>query len=594
MKNLTAFALILMSFSMLCGQQNKMDSLENLLKTDKEDTNKVNHLNTLAFDNGIRGNANNDSAYSRKAMKLAQAIKYTKGIADAYGNMALYYSDKSDLNRALSYYDMSLKIYHETGNKNEGPILCYMAGIYEQSGNHSKSLEYNERALECARKIKNKQLEGSIYTNIANVYSDESNFPMSLEFNFKAVRIYDSIGDETGLATGMGNIGNTYQDMGERDSALKYELTALKKDEALGNKIFQASTLLNIGGIYYNQKKHSEAIDYELKGLQLFKETGNKDGMALCMGNLGADYRDLGELSKAFTYDTIALRMSEEAGDIQSSCFNSNSIGSIYLEKRDYSRAEKYLLRADTLAEKIKAFNFLKDIDKNLATLYSQTGKWQKSNLYLLKYGAIKDTLFNQDKSKQVGRLEAKYNYDKQLTLQEADAEKTKALAKEENKRQKVIILLIASIALSVLLIAVLIYRSLKSARKEKILIERQKSVMELKALRAQMNPHFIFNVINSIQHFILQHDSEAAEEHLSEFSKLIRNVLENSRHETIPLSEEIKMLESYLKLEAMRFSSKFRYHIYIENDIDTENVFIPPLIVQPYDLMLKMQYGTD
>jgi LytS/YehU family sensor histidine kinase len=191
--------------------------------------------------------------------------------------------------------------------------------------------------------------------------------------------------------------------------------------------------------------------------------------------------------------------------------------------------------------------------------------------------------LVNKEESKQIGKLEAKYEYEKQLAQKQADADKAKALAAALSKRQNVIIFLVASVTLLITTLALLIFRLWRIARKEKLNVEKQKIAIELKALRAQMNPHFIFNAINSIQHFILNNDSQAAHHHLSKFSQLIRKVLENSKFESIPLSEEIKMLELYLELESLRFSSKFNYRISVDGGIDSENVLISPLIIQPF-----------
>jgi LytS/YehU family sensor histidine kinase len=157
------------------------------------------------------------------------------------------------------------------------------------------------------------------------------------------------------------------------------------------------------------------------------------------------------------------------------------------------------------------------------------------------------------------------------------------AIADAKTKRQQSINLLITLIAVIIALIAVIIYRLWISAKKEKTLAEKEKILMELKALRAQMNPHFIFNAINSIQNFILDNDQDSAQKHLSRFSKLIRMVFENSGYENIPLDEEIKMLELYLEFEMVRFSSRFRYKITVDDSLDKSHTFIPPLIIQPY-----------
>lgn len=117
-----------------------------------------------------------------------------------------------------------------------------------------------------------------------------------------------------------------------------------------------------------------------------------------------------------------------------------------------------------------------------------------------------------------------------------------------------------------------------KEAEMNRLLLE-----LKSKALRAQMNPHFIFNVINSIQHFILYNNDEAAHRYLSKFSKLIRTILNNSEKSRVPLSEEIKALNLYLELENMRFENRFEYVIHIDKDIDADQIRIPSMLIQPY-----------
>lgn len=106
---------------------------------------------------------------------------------------------------------------------------------------------------------------------------------------------------------------------------------------------------------------------------------------------------------------------------------------------------------------------------------------------------------------------------------------------------------------------------------------------LKLKALRAQMNPHFIFNVINSIQHFILYKNDEAAHRYLTKFSKLIRTILNNSEQNVVLLSDEIKALELYLELEAMRFEKRFEYEVLIDDVLDVNKIKIPSMLIQPY-----------
>lgn len=108
-------------------------------------------------------------------------------------------------------------------------------------------------------------------------------------------------------------------------------------------------------------------------------------------------------------------------------------------------------------------------------------------------------------------------------------------------------------------------------------------SSYKLLALQAQMNPHFIFNSMNSIQAFILEQKEQDAYQYLSKFSRLIRNVLDHSDKLSIPLDQEISTLKTYLELEQYRFENKFRYELYIAPDIDIPGVSLPPMLVQPY-----------
>jgi LytS/YehU family sensor histidine kinase len=113
--------------------------------------------------------------------------------------------------------------------------------------------------------------------------------------------------------------------------------------------------------------------------------------------------------------------------------------------------------------------------------------------------------------------------------------------------------------------------------------IQAQLSKIEMKALRAQMNPHFIFNCLNSIYHFMNKKDTEQASKYLIKFSNLIRSILENSLHQEVPLKDDLEALELYIQLEQMRLDHKFDYRIAIDEYIDTNTFFVPPLIMQPF-----------
>jgi LytS/YehU family sensor histidine kinase len=119
--------------------------------------------------------------------------------------------------------------------------------------------------------------------------------------------------------------------------------------------------------------------------------------------------------------------------------------------------------------------------------------------------------------------------------------------------------------------------------RQNKLRANQQKTELEQKQLRAQMNPHFIFNCLNSIQHFVVINDVLNANKYLSGFASLMRQTLENSKEGTITLSKEIAYLENYLALELMRFKDKFTADLVCAENIDINAVKIPAMIIQPF-----------
>jgi LytS/YehU family sensor histidine kinase len=139
---------------------------------------------------------------------------------------------------------------------------------------------------------------------------------------------------------------------------------------------------------------------------------------------------------------------------------------------------------------------------------------------------------------------------------------------------------------LYVLVFAAAIFFVTRAQQRRLIYREQQRNKfleLEMQALRAQMNPHFIFNCLNSINRFVLMNETETASDYLTRFSRLIRTVLNNSKRSFISLEDELEMLRLYLDMENLRFKNGFEYSIDMRSNIDPQNIFIPPLIFQPF-----------
>ncbi len=147
------------------------------------------------------------------------------------------------------------------------------------------------------------------------------------------------------------------------------------------------------------------------------------------------------------------------------------------------------------------------------------------------------------------------------------------------------VFILFVFIVIIVLMILIFKYRLnlIKNKERLKAIQQTKLTNAELKALRSQMNPHFVFNAINSVQYFITNNDPASSQKYLSKFAKLIRYVVDNSKPSVIPLSKELDALNLYLDLESLRFENKFEYIVEVNKNIDIDNVKIPSMLIQPY-----------
>ena len=276
-------------------------------------------------------------------------------------------------------------------------------------------------------------------------------------------------------------------------------------------------------------------------------------------------------------------------------------LGKTYNEMKKYKTALAYTTKATRIAQNYNLRPEMMNCFELLASVYHQIGNNDSAYEYLVKFNMIRDSI--QDKQFLLRIYNAKkdaeiQNKEARLFLLDKDNKlKTGQLRQESRLKNFSLLLLSAAV-----LIGIFVYRSISLKRKnEKLRLETQFTLqlfenekkqaelqqrateLEMQALRAQMNPHFIFNCLSSINKFILKSDTDAASDYLTRFSRLIRSVLTNSQLSLIPLSDEIEMLRLYLDMERLRFSESFSYHISYENSIEPETIYIPPMLLQPF-----------
>ncbi|QXP58171.1 histidine kinase [Cellulophaga sp. HaHa_2_95] len=260
-------------------------------------------------------------------------------------------------------------------------------------------------------------------------------------------------------------------------------------------------------------------------------------------------------------------------------------IGNALLSQQKYDQAIPYLQESIVEAGVDDDLVVQKDATRKLSEVYKYQGDFDKALETYQEYVSIVDTLYVR-KEQEISRA-TRLNREiatKQNRISGLEKERELYQSKYDLvltseqlvERQK---WLIYSLVFGILLLGLTTYFFYRSNKQQKL----ANNLLALKSLRTQMNPHFIFNALNSVNNYIAKSDERSANRYLSEFSTLMRAVLENSEEDFIPLTKEIELLELYTKLEHSRFSDKFDYEIKIDKDIDVASYQIPPMLLQPY-----------
>jgi len=560
------------------AQDTKMDSLQNLLKTAREDTTKVNILYELSEEC-----AEEDILkYATPALELAEKLNFKKGIADALNNIGYVHNASGDRSGALKYYYKSLKIREEIGDK-EGIAGSFnnIAVIYNNQGDVLKALEYHQKSLKAQQDVGNKEGIATSLNNIGFIYKNQGNTSKALDYYFKSLKMYEDTGDKEGIATSYNNIAAIYDSQDDLRMSFEYNQKSLRISEEVGNKFGIARSLNNIGLCYSHQHDIPRAFEYYLKSLGIYEEIGDKSSVSTSLKNIGQLYKLQENFSKAIEYYTKSLQIQEEVGDKRIIAGILNELGNIYLKQKNYKQAAAYSKRALQIGQNIGNPESIRDASGNLGEIYSGEGKYKEAYQMHVLFKQMSDSVSNVETRKSTVKKEMQYQFDKKEAALKAEQEKKDVLAAAEIKRQTVIKnFTFAGFGLAGIFSFFLI-RS--SNRRKKIAFDIQVSEVEMKALRSQMNPHFIFNSLYSIKNYVLENDRDQAARYLSKFADLMRLILENSREQAVPLEKDLAALELYMQLESLRFQNKFRYLIQVDPQIDQVYSLIPPLLLQPF-----------
>ncbi len=552
--------------------QHVADSLEKLLPSvsGKE---RVDILNGISY-TLIRHYSSKSDSLSSISIQLAKRIGYKEGLAKALFCKGTNDYINGNFIDAMTILYEALELYREIGDTNMIIETYYQIGAvsYFSFTDLKEGLNCVQICLDYAKASGYKHWESQMYSSFQYLYSTAEDHENALKY----LKIYSSFAKKITVprleeAMVIAAYGRAYTQMGEYRKALDQYLNTwirINPDD-IEERAYLAQLSYSIGDAYNALGVSDSAGYYFNLGMALARKNKHYWGSMMNSLGLARNYLASGDAIKSALYCDSTLYFGSQIDSLRS-----------FYGIREYSKllgmSGELYIPLNKQYKRFLAWRVMAGAVQILLRIREQQGQYQRALRVNIQLNKINDSIVNFQKRTEILDLQYKYqsqHKDDQITL-----------LSQENQLQSFKIsrsrlLLFAVIAISILLLLILILflrqNGIKSARK----------VAEFKQrlLRSQMNPHFIFNSLTSVQNLILQKDEIKASVYLSRFSDLVRNILKNSQVELISLEEEISTVENYLELQKIRFPEKFDYDIKVDEKLESENINIPPMLVQPF-----------
>jgi tetratricopeptide (TPR) repeat protein len=477
--------------------------------------------------------------------------------------------------------------------KEAGAILNNLANLSNLKGNFAKSFDYLNQCSEIGKSLQDTLLIMASLNGLGEIYRKKGQADSALNMFLNVEKLADGSKNMPILLATKINIAAIYFLSNRFDKIDESELLqTMELADNLGDNINKASILQMLGGSKLKQKDFEKALEYLNSGLQVMEESGSSTSVKVYLiQGVGNVYYQLGQYEKAIKYNSDGIILAEkiELNSILPLLYGNNA--SNYLELKNFSESIKnslkaisYSLNLDLEEDKYQPYGYL-------AKAYAGIGSYQKAYEAEAEYNKLYSNYRDKAQSKQVSEIEIKYETEKKDT-------EIKLLSKQTEIQTLKLLqqrYFLGGLAMLILFIiggSIFVYRQRRFKQKQAIIkleleetrkrleMEKQLKASEITAIKAQMNPHFIFNAINSIQDLILKGDIDNSYSYIIKFAQLVRQTLNYSDKEFIDVEDEIQLLEVYLELEKLRFKNDFEYIINKNNLTDFQ---IPPMLIQPF-----------
>ncbi|WP_237561849.1 tetratricopeptide repeat-containing sensor histidine kinase [Flagellimonas algicola] len=483
-----------------------------------------------------------DTTLLRYFANLSKEAKYLEGESYALDQIGAIYRNFSKFEQAVNLHQEALQLAEEANNV-ELKVRCLnMLGVvYRRADAIKTALDYNQQALELAEQVEKpshhiKRNINVSLNSIGNLYKTLEQYDLAILQFERALKMDEELGNKLGLAVNHQNIGQCLENKGDLDGALEHYRKSLAFNEDINSTYGRIICKNSLAQIYLKQDMPYAALVLLEPLHEQSKTIGDFFVTSAVFINTGWAHTALGNYDKAFAFIEEGLEMARTHNMPRHVLYAYQKLSDFEQARGNYKAAYDYYKKADEYDEEISSatnFRYMNDV--------------------IVKYEADK-------KNNQISVL-AKENEIVRLRLR-------------KNQTTLLVSALIVGLISSILYI---LYRQYQSKNEKRVLS------LEQNMLRSQMNPHFLFNSLNSIKLYIINNEQKNAVHYLNKFSKLVRKILEASSLKEITLAEELETVELYMNIENIRFSNEIKFSINLCDEINPEAVKIPSLALQPF-----------
>ena len=540
---------VTVSSAYLLGQDQSIDSLKSVIDNNHlHDTIKLEACAELV--NYLENGSERDF-YINTLGQIAKE-KYEQSKGDLKKKYTLY---------LISYYNELASQYNRIGIK--------------------KALEYSQEAIELCRMLGDGyELHFSLIGRGVLFYQ-AGNYKEAINNYFQALRYFENEEkkDWDGISYVYGNISTVYDSQQEYETSIKYLNKALfylnKKMNAdksfmYGDLVQKCIYFMNLGTAYQKLNQYESAEKYYRQAEQLANQMGDSSYESIAIVKQGILNYEQQKLQRA---KSILERAYKLANDELSKGFSSIHLGRVLYLQKNNSEALKHVLVGAEIVEQIQRIDLQQEAYELLFQINKELGNYKSSLEYFEKFQTLKDSVESKETSHLLKNKELEYQYEKKELALKLETER-------ENARKNYLLFGLGALLLILVIVSYFLYRN---SKQKQAIVSYEKRDLNQKLLLSQMNPHFIFNSVDNIQSLIHLNQTDQAVFYLSKFARLTRQVLENSGENYIEFSEEIAMIDNYLNIQKLLYNNGFDFCIEADEELETENLFIPPMLVQPF-----------